>query len=183
MQFEMIIIILLIAIGFMVYYYLTDMSHKFNDTNNVIVEKVEEQFEDLNNKMCEMEESLKKRMFECDKRVKDYFSAQNHIHEANAINLQTKNNQFRYFDENGGNIHIEHIINSAENSCSPPVNMNGMYFIAKTIIGKNDDDLYMSSNGGSNRVASVKNNNDRVEIINDDAVKENVEVEQVSNID
>jgi len=205
MHFEMVIIILLIAIGFMIYYYLTDMSHKFDETQDAIVNNVEVQFDEQNGRQRDMNIELTKQVFDCkqqlydcQQKIQELHTFQQNIHETNAINDTTRNGQFRYSDEDllgGMNRYVvEHCINSAENSCSPQVNMNGMYFIAKNIAGRDSDNLYMSD-----RVVElpqsvmqipievakdiVKKHNESVEIPNENVVPPAKNFDEVANID
>jgi hypothetical protein len=216
MHFEMVIIILLIAIGFMIYYYLTDISHKFDETHNAIVSDVEVQFDEQNGRQKDMNIELtqqlydcKQQLYDCQQKIQELHTFQQNIHETNAINDTTRNGQFRYSDEDllgseainalcGGGVNrfvAEHFVNSAENSCSPQVNMNGMYFIAKNIAGRDSDNFYMSDRVVEILQPSVmqipldvakeiiKNHNETVEAPPEDVVPPAKNFDEVANID
>ena len=106
----------------------------------------------MSDKLASIEDLMNTKLFECNKKMNELYSLQHKNNEVNKINAQSSNNQFKYYAEEPYD-NDDHLINSDENSCSPKVNMNNIYFVGKN---KNNYEPFMSDNENKVELLSDK---------------------------
>ena len=156
----LLIIILLGIIIFLIYRLFSYNADKIDKLKENINENINIEFDDINEKLCNIEELIEKKFNDSNKKIKELYSLQNKMNEVNIMNNQSILNQINQYDENVENIvenideNKNHIFNSAENSSINKQNLNKDFFIK---IHPNDkENFYMSSHSNNNNLNSNK---------------------------
>lgn len=161
-RYLLIIILLGISI-YLIYNIYTTQSRHFDILKENITSSLEIEFDDINEKLDNLEEMLDKRLGDCNKKIKDLYSLQNKVIEVNKMNNQSIINQFNQFDENmeglDENDEIKNqIFNSVENSVGN--NKNNNCFVKINQVKNQDKEMfYMSSDHKNNQFSGTSNIN------------------------
>ncbi len=120
-MFELKYILVIILLGILIYLVYNLYSFqvkKIDQFKENFEEKIDVEFEDLNEKLCEIEELVQKRFNGCDKKIRDLYSLQNKLNEINKMNGQSIINQINQYDEIPDDVgeNRDQIFNSVENS-------------------------------------------------------------------
>ena len=167
-------IILLVLLGVCIFLIIKMYSHTsslIESTKNFIAENIEEQFEEINDKIQAFEENLDNKLNLFGKKINDMYSVQNKITKLNEIakmNGQNILNQLNQYDENSENSenHEEGekncVYNSLENmDYSPQKNdknlKNNTCFVK--VKDNNVKDLFYMSPQKSSKTSPIKSNN------------------------
>ncbi len=112
-----------------------------------IISTIEDEHDDLNEKLDNIEQMIDKKINDCNKKIKDIYSLQNKVNEVNKMNNQSIINQFHQIDEP---IEVEdndegknQIFNSVENSQNNSKKNNCFVKISNSKI-QDKDMFYMS---------------------------------------
>lgn len=158
----LLIIILLSLVIYLIYNLYSYQSNKFDNFKENINEKLDLEFEDLNDKLEEIQECFEKKLIDCNKKIKDLYSLQNKMNEINKMNNQSIINQINHYDEEieDNNEQRDQIFNSIENSISDKKNNN--CFIKLNQIKTNEkENFYMSPENNLTQNNCFENNNSK----------------------
>ena len=138
-MYETLIIVLLISIALILYFYFNDMNFKMSDSTKFISEEVDKKFSEVSDKLNDIENTVNTQLYECKKKIQELHTLQHKIDEVNKINAQTQNAKFHCYNNNLQQFN-DFVVNSEENSASPKINLNSMFFV-----NKNCGEYFMSS--------------------------------------
>ena len=169
-------IILILLLGVCIFLIIKMFSHTsqlIDNTKNFIAEHIEEQFDDINEKIQAFEENLDNKLNIFGKKINEIYSAHNKINKLNEIakmNGQNILNQLNQYDENsstGVDEEVEKncVYNSLENmDYSPQKNdkvlHNNTCFVK--IKNNNIKDLFYMSPQKSSKTSNIQSNKDSV---------------------
>lgn len=142
----------------MVYNYYSFHSNKIERLKENINEKIDLEFEDLNERLDEIENMIEKKIMDCNKKIKDLYSLQNKLNEVNKMNNQSIINQINQYDEAIEDVgcNQNQIFDSIGSSIANKVNTN--CFIKMNQIKQNDKEVfYMSPDNKYSNKNSDKN--------------------------
>ena len=143
-------IILIILLGitiYLVYNLYSYQTNKLDKLKENISEQIEIEFEEINDKLGEIEELIEKRIGDCNKKINDLYSLQNKMNEINKMNNQSIINQINQYDEAIEELgeNKDQIFNSVENSVTNKQNTNCFIKINQTKTNEKEK-FYMSPN-------------------------------------
>ncbi len=152
LDFKILLIIILLGIAiYLIYNLYTTQAKLLERVRENINQKIEDECDDLNERLDKFEEQIDRKINECNKKVKDLYSMQNKVNEVQKMNNQSIINQFHQFDEGMEGIEEidetkNQIFNSLENSQSNK-NLNKQNCFIKVNNVKNQDKemFYMST--------------------------------------
>jgi hypothetical protein len=162
-------IILIILLGICIYLLIKMYSHTtfiIDNAKGYIIENLEEQFDDINDKFQSFEENLENKLNIFGKKINDIYSVQNKLNKFNEINKMNNQNilhQINQYEEELDDVDKNCIYNSIENmEYSPQKEINKNNCFVKIKENNNIKDLfYMSPKKSSiSTVNSKSNNND-----------------------
>jgi hypothetical protein len=166
------IIILLGIVVYMVYNMYSYSSNQFNKLKENLSEKITMEFEELNERIDDIEQLIEKRFNDNTKKIKDLCSLQNKLNEVNKMNSQLVINQINQYDEEieENEENRDQIFNSVESSINKNnTNQNTNCFVKISHTNNNPkENFYMSPDKSYNSKSSSKSN----------SIKEN---EQINN--
>jgi len=174
-------IILIILLGICIYLLIKMYSHTtfiIDNAKENIIENMEEQFDDLNEKIQSFEENLENKLNIFGKKINDIYSVQNKLNKYNEINKMNNQNilhQINQYEEELDDIENADkncIYNSIENlEYSPQKEINKNNYFVKLKEKNNDvkDLFYMSPKKSSS--SSVKNKSNDKDLSSTSSIK------------
>jgi len=174
-------IILIILLGICIYLLIKMYSHTtfiIDNAKGYIIENMEEQFDDLNEKIQSFEENLENKLNIFGKKINDIYSVQNKLNKYNEINKMNNQNilhQINQYEEELDDIENADkncIYNSIENlEYSPQKEINKNNYFVKLKEKNNDvkDLFYMSPKKSSS--SSVKNKSNDKDLSSTSSIK------------
>ena len=184
-EFRGILLIILLCVSiYLIYKMYAYNSLILTKATESIIDNIEDQFTDINQKIQAIEEMISNKFDQCNKKVNDLYSMQNKVNEITKMNNQSIINQINQYDEehqepNDNDNDKNLIYNSVETVGSfknPNINKNQQNnenkkcFIKLNDIKNQDKDMfYMSSINNSNK-KSTKDN----KLFNNNLTNENV---------
>lgn len=167
-------IILIILLGVCIYLLIKMYSHTtflIDNAKGYIIENLEEQFDDINEKFQSFEDNLENKLNIFGKKINDIYSVQNKLNKFNEINKMNNQNilhQINQYEEELDDVEVEKncVYNSLENMEYSPqkeINNNTNSCFVKIKENNNIKDLfYMSPKKSSNTSINNKSNNNEL---------------------
>lgn len=163
-------IILIILLGICIYLLIKMYSHTtfiIDNAKGYIIENLEEQFDDINDKIQSFEDKLDNKLNIFGKKINDIYSVQNKLNKFNEINKMNNQNilhQINQYEEELDDVDKNCIYNSIENMDYSPqkeINKNNCFVKIKENNNNVKDLFYMSPKKSSiSTVNSKSNHND-----------------------
>jgi hypothetical protein len=149
---------------------------QFEKTKGAIIENMDSEFEDINEKLDNIEELIEKKLGEYNKKISDLYSLQNKVNDINKMNGQSIINQINQYDEGldeNEDMDKNAIFNSIENSnnikTSMPQNDNSQNCFIKIKNITNDDKEMFYMSPINNKKNSEENRSNHHKSSNTDA--------------
>lgn len=149
----------------MIYNIYSFQTRNFDKLKENITSSIELEFDDINEKLDNLEEIIEKKLGDCNKKIKDLYSLQNKVNEVNKMNNQSIINQFHQFDENmegvdgiDGDEGKNQIFNSLENSVYNLKN-NNCFVKINNVKNQEKEMFYMSSETGNGNINQTNSKN------------------------
>jgi len=169
-------IILIILLGICIYLLIKMYSHTtfiIDNAKGYIIENLEEQFDDINEKFQSFEDNLENKLNIFGKKINDIYSVQNKLNKFNEINKMNNQNilhQINQYEEELDDVEVEKncVYNSLENmeySQQKEINKNNTNSCFVKIKENNNnikDLFYMSPKKSSNTSINNKSNNNEL---------------------
>ncbi len=174
-------IILIILLGICIYLLIKMYSHTtfiIDNAKGYIIENMEEQFDDLNEKIQSFEENLENKLNTFGKKINDIYSVQNKLNKYNEINKMNNQNilhQINQYEEELDDIENADkncIYNSIENLDYSPqkeINKNNCFVKLKEKNNDVKDLFYMSPKKSSS--SSVENKSNEKDLSSTSSIK------------
>ena len=152
-----------------------------SDSTKYISEEVDRKFSEVSDKLNDIENTVNTQLYECKKKIQELHTLQHKIDEVNKINAQTVNAQFHCYDNDNLPKYNDFLVNSEENSASPKINLNSVFFINKNACFMSDD--FDCSVEDIEPVAknNITKNSNVVEIIIEKSDLQNCQIQEILN--
>lgn len=187
LDFKILLIIILLGIViYLIYNLYTTQAKLFEKVRENINQKIEDECDDINERLDKFEEVIDRKINECNKKVKDLYSMQNKVNEVQKMNNQSIINQFHQFDEGMEGIEEidetkNQIFNSLENSQSNK-NLNKQNcFIKLNNIKNQDKEMFYMSTDNKNKEKMSKTVSDVDTTSNNTETSSNSESSSTNN--
>ena len=118
------LIILICVCIYLIYKLYSHNSFILNKASETIMDNMDDQFEELNEKLVVFEELFTSKINECNKKVNDLYSMQNKVNEITKMNNQSILHQINQYDEEEELDKNNVIYNSVEASTTQPLHTN-----------------------------------------------------------
>ncbi len=174
-------IILIILLGICIYLLIKMYSHTtfiIDNAKGYIIENMEEQFDDLNEKIQSFEENLENKLNTFGKKINDIYSVQNKLNKYNEINKMNNQNilhQINQYEEELDDIEnadkncIYNSIENLEYSPQKEINKNNCFVKLKEKNNDVKDLFYMSPKKSSS--SSVENKSNEKDLSSTSSIK------------
>lgn len=174
-------IILIILLGICIYLLIKMYSHTtfiIDNAKGYIIENMEEQFDDLNEKIQSFEENLENKLNTFGKKINDIYSVQNKLNKYNEINKMNNQNilhQINQYEEELDDIEnadkncIYNSIENLEYSPQKEINKNNCFVKIKEKNNNVKDLFYMSPKKSSS--SSVENKSNEKDLSSTSSIK------------
>lgn len=154
-KLKIILLLILLCVSIYLTYKLYSYnSYILNKSANTIIENIDDQFEEINEKLEMIEDLINKKLENCNNKINELYSNQHKVNEIAKMNNQTIINQINQYDEENNEDNDEEnknnvVYNSIETSITPENNVknkNDNCFVKLNDVENKDKDMfYMSS--------------------------------------
>lgn len=123
----------------------TTQTKQFNNLKDSIIDEVEANFDEMNEKLDSIQEAFNTKITSCNNKIKDLLSLQNKINEITKMNNQSILNQFNQYEEDNDDIDEStknQIFNSLENSIGAKNHKKNCFVKINQV--NNKENFYMS---------------------------------------